>query len=69
MRFLQLTKHLIPVLNIFRIEVEEEDGEEEQDGEMVPVIYENVFIHMKDGTVVAVEEESFEDICKVLNQG
>ena len=66
MRYLKLTKHLIPVMNIFRIEVEEEEGTEEQDGVMVDVTYETTFIHLRDGTAVQVEDETFDQICEAL---
>jgi hypothetical protein len=53
-------------MNIFRIEVEEEEGSEERDGVTMDVLYETVYIHLRDGTVVQIEDESFEQICEVL---
>lgn len=62
MRYLQLEKHLIPTLNILRVEREFEDDENDE-----TIQYETVYIHMKDGTSVLVEEETFDDICSLLN--
>lgn len=63
MRYLKLENHLIPILNISRVEREYEDGFDEN---QKPVLYEKVTIWMKDGSSIEPDED-FDSICACLN--
>ena len=62
MRYLQLEKHLIPIILIKRVEQGEEEGEE--DGQVVSFL--STIIHFRDGTHLQVDED-FDEVCELLN--
>ena len=66
MRFLKLSQHCIPFINIAYINEEEEAAEEEEAGEMVPVVYLSTRIHLKNGEWLEVSED-FQTVSNLLD--
>jgi hypothetical protein len=62
MKYLQLEKHLIPIILIKYVSVAELEATEE--GE--PIIYISTAIHFRDGTEIVVDED-FDVVCELLN--
>lgn len=63
MRYLKLENHLVPVLNISRIEREYEDSQEVGEEDL---LFEKVTVWMKDGSSFE-PDETFDQICECLN--